>query len=102
MSELLVRDLSFNAHQLIEESLLTPNSGRDWKTLAEKMGYSNQKIEYLESLISTDRGPVFHLIEDYESNGKTVSEILSLLEEMERRDLIEDLQGCIGKCLIIS
>ena len=102
MGELLVRELSFSAHQLIEEYLRPPNSGRDWKTLAEKMGYSNQKIIYLESFTSTDRGPVFHLIKDYESNEKTVSELLSLLEKMERRDLIEDLQGCIGKCLVLS
>ncbi|XP_067022698.1 myeloid differentiation primary response protein MyD88-like isoform X1 [Acropora muricata] len=95
MSELLVRDLTFNAHQLIEEYLRPPNPGRDWRTLAEKMGYTNQKIVYLESFTSTDRGPVFHLIKDYESNEKTVSELISLLEEMERRDLIEDLQGHI-------
>lgn len=95
MSELLVRELTFNAHQLIEEYLRPPNPGRDWRTLAEKMGYTNQKIVYLESFTSTERGPVFHLIKDYESNGKTVSELISLLEEMERRDLIEDLQGPI-------
>lgn len=102
MSELLVRELTFNAHQLIEEYLRPPNPGRDWRTLAEKMDYTNQKIVYLESFTSTDRGPVFHLIKDYESNEKTVSELISLLEEMERRDLIEDLQGPIGKCLILS
>lgn len=97
MSELLVRDLTFNAHQLIEEYLRPPNPGRDWRTLADKMGYTNQKIVYLESFTSTDRGPVFHLIKDYESNEKTVSELLSLLEEMERKDLIEELQGPIEK-----
>lgn len=99
MGELLVRDLSFDAHQLMDEHLRPLNSGRDWKTLAEKMGYTHQRILYLESL--TDRGPVFHLIRDYESNEKTVSELLSLLEEMERGDLIEDLQKYIGKCLVL-
>lgn len=90
MSHVLVRDLSFEAHQLMDENLRPGNPGRDWKTLADKMGYPYQKILYFESL--THHGPVFHLIKDYEDRGKTVSELLSLLEEMERRDLIEDLQ----------
>lgn len=37
------------------------------------------------------------MISDYESKGKTISELISFLEEMERKDLIEDLQEHIGK-----
>ena len=71
-----------------------PSLGRDWKTLADKMGYTNQKIRYFECC---NERAVEHLIMDYEKQGKTVAEFLSLLEDMERRDLIEDLEGYIGE-----
>lgn len=88
---MLVKDLSFEAHHRMDVLLLPLNSGRDWKTLADKMGYSHEEIRYLES----KREPVKELIRDYESKGRTVSELLSLLREMERQDLIDDLQEYI-------
>ena len=95
MSDVLVKDLSFEAHHRMEFLLQPLNSGRDWKTLADKMGYSHEEIRYLES----KREPVKELIRDYESKGRTVSELLSLLREMERQDLIDDLQEYIGTLL---
>jgi len=95
MSETLVKDLSYEAHRRIDVLLLPSNPGRDWKTLADKMGYSQEEILYFES--QKQRSPVIELISDYESQGRTISELISLLEEMERKDLIEDLQNYIGK-----
>ena len=59
------------------------------------MGYSQEEILYFES--QKQRSPVIEMISNYESQGKTISELISLLEEMERNDLIEDLQNYIGK-----
>ena len=95
MSEKLVKDLSYEAHLRMDILLLPSNPGRDWKTLADKMGYSQEEILYFES--QKQRSPVIELISDYESQGRTISELISLLEEMERKDLIEDLQNYIGK-----
>ena len=101
MSNILVRNLCFKAHQLMDEYLRPPNDGRDWKTLADKMGYSYQKILFFESC--TDRGPVYHLIRDYESEEKTVRDLFKLLKEMRREDLIEELQKCIiGKLIEVK
>lgn len=98
MTEVLVKDLSFEAHHRMEVLLLPPRRiGGDWKELAGKMGYSIEQIRYFEALQGRGRGPVFELISDYESNGKTVSELLSLLEEINRPDVIQDLQKHIGK-----
>ena len=86
-----MKDLSFEAHRKMDVLLLPSNPGRDWKTLADKMGYS---VEYFES--KKDKGPVMELIKDYEDRGKTISELISLFSEMERFDLIEDLRPFIG------
>lgn len=88
MSEKLVRDLSHEAHFRMQVLLLPSNRGRDWKTLADKMGFPREEILYFECR----REPVLELISSYESKGKTISELLSLLEEMERFDVIEDLK----------
>ena len=96
MDETLVKDLSFEAHRKMDVLLLPSNPGRDWKTLADKMGYSmeSEAISYFES--KKDKGPVMELIKDYEDRGKTISELISFLSEMERFDLIQDLQPFIG------
>ena len=93
MNEKLVRDLSHGARFRMQVLLLPPNPGRDWKTLADKMGFPREEISYFECR----NEPVLELLSNYESKGKTVSELLSLLEEMERFDVIEDLQKFLGK-----
>ena len=89
-----MKDLSFEAHRKMDVLLLPPNPGRDWKTLAYKMGYSMETILYFE--LKKDEGPVMELIKDYEDRGRPISELISFLNEMERFDLIEDLQPFIG------
>lgn len=91
--EKLVKDLSYEAHFLIYKLLLPPAPGRDWKTLADKMGYTQETILYYECL----NNPVKELISDYESKGKPISELLTFLEEMERIDLVTDLEKFVGK-----
>lgn len=95
MDEKLVKDLSFEAHRKMDVLLLPSNPGRDWKTLADKMGYPMETILYFES--KKDKGPVMELIKDYEDRGKTISELISFLSEMERFDLIQDLEPFIEK-----
>lgn len=86
-----MRDLSHEAHFRMQVLLLPSNPGRDWKTLADKMGFPREEILYFDCR----KDPVLDLISAYESKGKTIPELLSLLEEMERFDLIGDLQKFI-------
>lgn len=90
-----MKDLSYEAHFQMYLLLQPPALGRDWKTLADKMGYSNERIKFYECR----REPVQELITDYENQGKPISELLTFLEEMERFDLIGDLQKFIGKAI---
>lgn len=96
MSEKLVRDLSHEAHFQMQMLLLPPNPGRDWKTLADKMGFPREEILYFECR----RDPVLELISSYESKGRNIYELLCLLEEMERFDVIESLREFIGKRIV--
>ena len=57
------------------------------------MGYSNQYIQWLES---TDN-PVMNLLRTFRENDRQISELTSLLKEMERNDVLEELQPYIGQ-----
>ena len=92
-----MRDLSHEAHFRMQMLLLPPNLGRDWKTLADKMDFPREEISYF----GCRQDPVLELISSYESKGKTISELLTLLEEMERFDVIKDLREFIGESLIL-
>ena len=98
MDEKLIRDLSDDARRRMTILLTPPAPGKDWKTLACKMGYTNEEINYIACF--NERAVTF-LLKDYENREnrgeKTVSELLSLLEDMKRKDVIEDLQNFIGE-----
>ena len=98
MNEKLVRDLSHGARFRMQMLLLPPCPGRDWKTLADKMGFAREEILYFECR----KDPVLELISSYENRGTTISELVSLLKEMERFDVIEDLKEFIGKLLVCN
>jgi len=93
---MLVRDLRHEARLRMEVLLLPPNPGRDWKTLADKMGFPREEILYLEC----KNEPVLELLNSSRSERKTIAELFSLLEEMERIDVIEELKSLVGKPLV--
>ena len=68
-------------------------TGRDYRSLADRMRYSNQYIQWLES---TDN-PVMNLLRTFRENDRKISELTSLLKEMERNDVLEELQPYIGQ-----
>ena len=74
---------------------LQPSSatGRDYRSLADKMGYPNQYIQYLGST----NNPVMNLIRDYQREDRKISELISLLTEMECFDVLQELQPFIGQ-----
>ena len=75
--------------------LLQPLSatGRDYRSLADRMGYSNQYIQWLGST----NNPVMNLLKKFRENDRKISEMTSLLTEMERYDVLEELQPYIGQ-----
>ena len=69
--------------------------GNDYRRLADKLGYTNDEIKYLAS---TDE-PVKTLIK--EKGGMKIVELIRLLEDMERKDVVEELQEMLSRfCLL--
>ena len=77
--------------------LLQPTlpTGKDYRLLADHLGYSNQWIKWLQ----TTRQPVITLIKDLGREGRKITEFMSALEDIGRFDVVEDLQPCIGEFL---
>ena len=92
--EKLLKDMPSEGYQKLV-MLLQPSSatGRDYRSLADKMGYPNQYIQYLEST----NDPVMTLITKYQREGRKISELRVLLNKMERFDVLEELQPFIGQ-----
>ena len=86
--------MSTEGHQRLT-ILLQPRDalGRDYRTLADKMGYRNDYIKFLGST----NEPVKELIKDYEKGDRKIVELMSLLKDMERWDVVEDLQKYLGR-----
>ena len=92
--EKLLKDLPSEGYQKLVEHLQPLSAtGRDYRSLANRMGYSNQYIQWLGS---TDN-PVMNLLTKFRENDRKISEMISLLKEMERYDVLEELQPYIGQ-----
>ncbi|XP_073237481.1 uncharacterized protein [Porites lutea] len=90
--EKLLKDLPSEGYQKLVEHLQPLSAtGRDYRSLADRMGYSNQFNQWLGS---TDN-PVMNLLRKFRENDEKISELTSLLKEMERYDVLEDLQPYI-------
>ena len=79
--------------KLVEHLQPLSATGRDYRSLADRMGYSNQYIQWLEST----HDPVMNLLREYRNNDRKISELTLLLKELERYDVVEDLQPYIGQ-----
>ena len=89
-----IKDLpSEGCQKLVEHLQPLSATRRDYRSLADRMGYSNQYIQWLES---TDN-PVMNLLRTFRENDRQISELTSLLKEMERNDVLEELQPYIGQ-----
>ncbi|XP_078378197.1 myeloid differentiation primary response protein MyD88-like [Oculina patagonica] len=87
-----LKDMSTEGHQMLC-LLLQPKTalGNDYRLLAAKMGYTNDYIKYLGST----NEPVKELITEYEKGDRKIVELESLLKEIERYAVVEDLQKYI-------
>lgn len=67
----------------------------DWMALAEAMGFTYLEIKNYESA----GNPTVKVLEDWQarSTDTTVGKLLSILSEVERNDVLEDLQPMIGQ-----
>ena len=92
--EKLLKDLPSEGYQKLVEHLQPLSAtGRDYRSLADRMGYTNQYIQWLGS---TDN-PVMNLLRKFRGNDRKISELTSLLKEMERYDVLQELQPYIGQ-----
>lgn len=66
----------------------------DWTAVAETMGFSYLEIKNYEA----SRNPTKNVLDDWAARNSeaSVGKLLSILEEVERKDIVEDLQPFIG------
>ena len=95
--EKMVINMSISAHQLMSKLLRPPRPEHDWESLADKMGF-----EYEEILnIRCDQDPVESIIRSWERKPEaTIDRLISFLDEIERPDVIEDLQPYISMFMV--
>lgn len=66
----------------------------DWMAVAEVMGFAYLEIKNYE----TCKSPTAMVLEDWQARctDATVGQLLSILEKVERTDIVEDLRPLIG------
>lgn len=65
----------------------------DWMAVAEVMGFSYLEIKNYED----SKNPTLSVLEDWQAGSDaTVGKLLSILTEVERKDIVEDLRPMIG------
>lgn len=66
----------------------------DWMAVAEVMGFSYLEIKNYEA----SKNPTLSVLEDWQArcSGAAVGKLLSILTEVERKDIVEDLRPLIG------
>lgn len=71
----------------------------DWMAVAEAMGYTYLEIRNYEVC----RGPTEKVLEDWgaRSSDASVGKLLSILTELDRNDIVEDLRPLIGALMSI-
>lgn len=89
----MVIHMKIAAHQLLSKLLRPVRPERDWESLAGQMGFSYEEILNLRC----DVDPVISIIRQWERQpDATIDKLLSFLHEIERFDVIEDLQPYIS------
>lgn len=70
----------------------------DWTAVAEIMGFSYLEIKNYEA----SRNPTKTILDDWAARNSesSVGKLVSILEEVERKDIVEDLQTLIGAQII--
>lgn len=91
--EKLVRNMSYDGHMLLS-SRLGPScaSGKNYKPLASMLGYTYEEVLDLER----KEDPVMYLLKDRRFIDLTISRLKSCLLDMERLDVVEDLEPFEG------
>lgn len=66
----------------------------DWMTLAEAVGFSYLEIRNCEAA----RSPTLEVLDVWQTRSRdaTVGRLLDILEELERKDIVEDIRPLIG------
>ncbi|XP_052213543.1 uncharacterized protein LOC127832254 isoform X2 [Dreissena polymorpha] len=74
--------------------LLKINQG--WQTLAGEMGYTSEEVAILSC--NTKQDPPQELLQDWSRNpANTVQKLVSLLSEIDRKDIIQEIRDFLGE-----
>eukprot|EP00795_Rhopilema_esculentum_P014419 gene14419-5473_t len=97
-SQKLVKTLCFEALNQLSLLLKPARLGKDWRSLADLIGFSNEDIMYL----AEDKEPVVELMKEWvkrHQEGATIGKLTEYLKKLGRLDVIEDLQDYFDKAL---
>ena len=83
-------DLNAEVHRTVCNKLNLSNDGKDWKTLAGRMEYSNEFVKQLQCT----NNPAEALLAHWGTkSGNDVTKLIELLLQMERSDITEQLES---------
>ena len=94
-SQKLVKTLCFEAFNQLSLLLKPERLGKDWRSLADLIGFNNEEIMYL----AEEKEPVVELMKEWvkrHQEGATIGKLTDYLKELGRLDVIEDLQDYFG------
>ena len=96
----LVKTLPYGAFDVLSRGLLPPAIGRDWRSLADLMGFSVEDIRYFSA---GNEDPVLKTLTTWASlrhDKATTTKLIEFLRQLGRLDVVEDLEPFIGKCYL--
>nr|XP_060638685.1 tumor necrosis factor receptor superfamily member 16-like [Anolis sagrei ordinatus] len=74
----------------VERLLEAPNHGKDWRRLADRLGYEDETIE----IFGRGEAPAHTLLSDWSSKeGATLEALSAALMAIEREDVVENLNS---------
>ena len=100
--ERLVKTLPAGAFGVLSTLLRPPSPGKDWKALADLMGFSMEEIRYFDA---EKEDPVVKVLTKWSllrHEKATTAILVNFLRQIGRLDVIEDIKCFIGNDLLNS
>lgn len=92
--EKMVIHMRIAAHQRLSMLMRPRSFMKDWKNLADLMGFTWEEILNIQEC---DFDPVISVVRQWERNpDATIKKLISFLKKLGRHDVVEDLQPFIG------
>lgn len=90
-----IGDLNENDYAEVCESLNLNRPGKDWRTMAGKMGYPNKRVRYFEEFKKDN--PTDAVLRDWSTkDGNDVYKLITICKDIGRDDVVTILEVALG------